>query len=201
MRNYEYIVSSLPVLLRDSSQSQAVDTDAILCEIREQCSSSDCKAIDRLLAGFEPENLTEEMYRDALGSDDAFIRSYFSFDLNVRNAKAEYLNQAFGLPEGQDTISVKGCSPLDDEEALAVHAILHQDDILKRERGLDGLYWDKIDELTLFNYFDLDAILGFIAKLKITDRWLRLDEQTGREMFRTLVSQVRSTFKGVEYSE
>ena len=51
-----------------------------------------------------------------------------------------------------------------------------------------------------FHYFDLTVILGFIVKLKIIDRWMKLDEATGREMFRELVDEVRGTFAGVKYA-
>ncbi len=46
----------------------------------------------------------------------------------------------------------------------------------------------------------MNVILSFILKLHIIDRWHILDEQTGREMFRKLVDEVRGTFKGVEYN-
>ena len=85
------------------------------------------------------------------------------------------------------------------EEAADIETVLAAGDILSRERGIDDLMWDKIDKLTVFNYFDIDAILGFITKLNIVARWYRLDEQTGREMFKRLVDEVRGTFKGVEY--
>ena len=42
--------------------------------------------------------------------------------------------------------------------------------------------------------FDIEAILGFIAKLKIIDRWDKLDPETGRELFRKLVEEIRSTY-------
>ena len=71
-------------------------------------------------------------------------------------------------------------------------------DLLKRERSLDSLVWDKIGELTLFSYFDLDSVLGYIAKLHIIDRWTSLDVETGREMFFNLIDEVRGTFKGVK---
>ena len=32
-------------------------------------------------------------------------------------------------------------------------------------------------------------------------RWLLLDEEAGRAMFKRLVDEVRGTFKGVEYNE
>ena len=85
------------------------------------------------------------------------------------------------------------------DDAPLLQGILSTEDILGREKALDDLAWKKIDELTVFDYFNLDAILGFLAKLKITDRWLKLDEQTGRELFRRITEQVRATFKGVEF--
>ena len=61
--------------------------------------------------------------------------------------------------------------------------------------------WGKINELTVFDDFDMEAILAFVAKLKIVDRWLTLDEEQGKEMFKRLVDEVRGTFKGVNYQE
>ena len=40
-----------------------------------------------------------------------------------------------------------------------------------------------------------------MAKMMIIRRWLILDEETGRAMFKRLVDEVRGTFKGVEYNE
>ena len=74
-------------------------------------------------------------------------------------------------------------------------------ELVSREKGLDEMMWNKIDELNTFDYFNVSTVLGYIAKLKIIDRWLKLDEATGREMFRQLVSEIRGTFKGVEFNE
>ena len=72
-------------------------------------------------------------------------------------------------------------------------------DILERERGIDDLMWARIEEMTISDYFDLEAVLGFLARLHIVERWYRLDDKTGREMFRRLVDEVRGTFKGVRF--
>ncbi|MBQ3918015.1 MAG: DUF2764 family protein, partial [Bacteroidales bacterium] len=127
-----------------------------------------------------------------------FIREFFTFDLRVRNAKVRFLNKALDRPESQDIfLEPEGEFP----EAARLGAVLEDSDILRRERGLDDLMWAKIDEILIFDYFDIDVILGFVAKMKIADRWLLLDEQAGREMFRRLVQDIRGTFKGVEYNE
>ena len=195
MNNYVYIVSCLPVLTPDTP----VDADQIIEEILEQCSESDKAVIGFLLDGFDGEKLDADYYRKALSQESPFLRGYSSYDLNVRNAKARFLNREFERPEETDTISLSEDEP-DFEDAPLLADILANPDILGREKALDDLMWKKIDELTTFDYFDRDAILGFIAKLKITDRWLKLDEKTGRELFHRITEQVRASFKGVEYN-
>ena len=194
MANYEYIISSLPALAPDWKPGES-SFDQTVEWIKSQLGPSDKKTVDRLLSGFKEENLDRDFYVSALNDGNRFIREYFGFDLNFRNAKARFLNKAFGMPENKDTIDA-GTGEF--EEAQKMDAVLAMRDLLKRERSLDSLVWDKIGELTLFSYFDLDSVLGYIAKLHIIDRWTSLDVETGREMFFNLIDEVRGTFKGVK---
>lgn len=195
--NYEYIISSLPALSLDWKYGEGASFDSYVSWIKSQLSASDCRKVDMLTDGFKDGNLVREFYEKALESNCRFIREYFTFDLNVRNGKARFLNKAFGRPADQDTICIVDS---EFEEAAALDEALNAGDLLSRERGMDQLMWDKISQITIFDYFDLDAVLAFIAKLKIIDRWLALDEEAGREMFRKLVDEVRETFSGVTYS-
>ena len=86
-----------------------------------------------------------------------------------------------------------------EEEPVA--SALAQDSLLGREKALDDVIWEKISSLETFHYFDLTAVLAYVAKLHIVDRWLALDEQKGRELFRQLVQEVRGTFQGVQYTD
>lgn len=206
MNNYEYIIASLPDITTGWKFGEKGPQDYIE-EITSACTEKDRKLIEFLMSGYLDENLNTEFYLKALTHKDRFIREYFRFDLNVRNAKVKYLNKALGRPADKDVLSFPEGTPEqvlefiseEFEEAAALDNVLGAGDILSRERGLDDLMWAKIDNLTLFNYFDIDVILGFIAKLNIVARWFKLDEQTGREMFKRLVDEVRGTFKGVEY--
>ncbi len=205
MNNYHYIIAGLPELSEDTI-SGMTDTDDILDGIKSQCSGKDLSVIGFLEKGYSEENLTAGFYSEALSSGNCFIREWFRFDLAVRNAKVRYLNRALGRDAERDVISLgedgdiarQGTHEFEEENRLA--QILEGKDILARERGIDDLYWAKADELALFHYFDLTVILSFMVKLKIVSRWLKLDEAAGREMFRELVSEVRSTFKGVGYA-
>lgn len=200
MNNYYYIIAGLPELSMDAVSGEK-NADDLIDEIKGQCSGADLSVISLLEKGYVAENLNADFYREALSGKNGFLRNWFAFDLNVRNAKVRYLNNALGREKSRDTISLSDEEDSEEfEEAAKLASILSGDDIIARERGIDDLYWEKADELTLFHYFDLTAILGFIVKLKIIDRWMKLDESTGREMFRRLVDDVRGTFKGVEFN-
>ena len=207
MANYEYIIASLPDITTGWKFGEKTPED-YLEEIVSLCSEEDQELIGFLMRGFDDGHLDAEFYAKALTHKDRFIREYFTFDLNVRNSKVKYLNKALQRPAGKDILAfgeeddpkVTEIAAADFEEAAELDSILNRTDILSRERGIDDLMWEKIGDLTIFSYFDIDAILGFLAKMNIVARWFRLDEQTGREMFKKLVDEVRGTFKGVEYN-
>ena len=190
MNNYEYIIASLPVPGQENPAAEA-----ILDFIRSQLSGQDRELLDMLLDGFDGEKLDRDFYRRALKSRNPFIRGFLGYDLRLRNTKAEYLNTALERPEGTDVILMaeEGGEEAEFEQKPEVLALLRQDDILARERALDALLLDKADELTRMHLFDLDVILAFTAKLKITDRWNKLDPETGRELFRSLVQEIRNS--------
>lgn len=206
MNNYHYIISSLPVLSPDYKFTGETP-ESILDEIVGQLSESDRALVGFLEKGFDKENLNKEFYRKALTHRNRFIREFFSFDLSLRNAKVEYLNKALDRPKGKDILDLNDDEDMafvpcgEFEEAAKADSILYGEDLLARERGLDELIWEKTDALTTFDYFDIEAVLGFLAKLNIVSRWFLLDEATGREFFRKLVDEVRGTFKGVEYND
>ena len=209
MNNYVYIIAGLPDFTPDWRQGDKSLED-YLHHVKELLSEKDRKTLELIEDGFNKEKIGLEFYKNALASRSAFIRDFFQFDLNVRNAKVRYLNEALGRDPQKDVLTMTdpdaeelGIETEEPEfkEAARLQAILEGKDILARERGIDDLYWDKIDEITLFDYLNFSKILGMVVKMMIIRRWLILDEERGREMFKRLVDEVRGTFKGVEYNE
>ena len=214
MSNFEYIISSLPYLTVDYKYAEGQGFSRVVEEIRENMGEKDNAVLDFLLKGFQGGELNPDFYARALSHPQKFIREYFRFDLNLRNAKVRFLNRTLGRPEEQDVITGLGTEEDQDldtdlyrfhggefEEAAKVDTALSLGDLLSREKELDDISWEKISSLETFHYFDLTAVLAYIAKLHIADRWLALDEQKGRERFQQLVREVRGTFKGVHYTE
>ena len=209
MNNYVYILAGLPDFTPDWRQGEK-SLDEYLEQMHELLSTKDNEVIAFIMKGFDKDQIGPDFYKEVLSHRLGFIREFFQFDMNVRNQKVRYLNDALGRAPEKDVLSLRdpeaeetGLEPEEPEfkEAGRLQAILEGGDILSRERGIDDLYWDKIDELTLFDYLNFDRILGVAAKMMIIRRWLILDEETGREMFKKLVDEVRGTFKGVEYNE
>ena len=87
---------------------------------------------------------------------------------------------------------------LGEEQLNTLQTIFENRNILEKEQLLDKFKWDYITGMNEYGEFNMDVILGFLAKGKLIDRWNKLDRQMGEEMFRRLVDEVRGTFKGVE---
>ncbi len=214
MSNFEYIISSLPYLTQDYKYDQGEGFYTVLEQIKENLGEKDAETLDFLLDGYDAKKLDADFYAKALKSSNRFIREYFRFDLNLRNAKVRYLNRTLGRAEEQDVLTGKGDEfeeglDIDGyrftggefEEEQKVQSALESASLLDRERSLDNICWEKVNNLETFHYFDITAVLAYVAKLHIVDRWLALDEEKGRELFHKLVQEVKGTFKGVNYTE
>ena len=213
MSNFEYIISSLPYLTMDFKYAGQAGFNSVISDIKRDLDEKDQGLVEFLLKGFSEKDLDADFYAAALRHRNRFLREYFRFDLNLRNAKVRYLNAQLGREPDQDVMTGEDPEAEDVdidgfrftggefEEALKVDNILADKDLVSREKGLDDLLWDKIDGLSTFHYFDIEAVLAYIAKLHIVTRWLNLDEEVGRDVFRRLLKDVRGTYKGVKYSE
>ena len=214
MSNFEYIISSLPYLTMDFKYAGQTGFNSVISDIKRDLDEKDQGLVEFLLKGFSDKDLNADFYAATLRHRNRFLREYFRFDLNLRNAKVRYLNRVLGRPEDMDVVSGKGEEEDQDldidgyrftggefEESARVQNALESASLLDREKALDDITWEKIDSLETFHYFDITAVLAYVTKLHIVDRWLALDEEKGRELFRKLVQEVKGTFKGVNYTE
>ena len=202
-----------PYLTMDFKYAGQTGFNSVISDIKRDLDEHDQGLVDFLIKGFSEKELNADFYANALRSRNRFLREYFRFDLNLRNAKVRYLNAQLGREPDQDVMTGEDPEAEDVdidgfrftggefEEALKVDNILADKDLVSREKGLDDLLWDKIDGLSTFHYFDIEAVLAYIAKLHIVTRWLNLDEEVGRDVFRRLLKDVRGTYKGVKYTE
>jgi len=177
MSNYPYIIAGLPNLALDFKSNQ-FDYASLVAQIRSFCSKEDCRLIDWLEFGMSDDNVNSHFYRAVSKSGSRFLAEFFAFDKELRTAKVEFLET--------------GKCGKSFEKAFT------EKNLIDREKLIDQLKWQKTGEIVLFEVLSMDIILAFLAKARIVERWCRLDQQTGEEMFKNLVQEVRGTFKGIK---
>lgn len=193
MNNYVYIVASLP-LINDNFETDNFSYDTVRQEIVEQLSEADIRLVELLEEGFDAEALNAEYYAKTAKSKNRFIRDYFDFDARLRNIKAQYLAKRMGKQADDYLIEMPEA---EFNEEADIRKILENEDFVTRELQMDRLKWNKASELTTFDYFNINAILAFLVKAKLVQRWAELDTEKGETMFRQLITEIRGSFEGV----
>ncbi|MFA8299901.1 MAG: DUF2764 family protein [Hyphomicrobiales bacterium] len=147
--------------------------------------------------------LTQKWIKYALTHGGKFIKWWLTYQANLRNIltfrNCKKLNldietQIVRINDiSDDLLSTTGKEP-DLNAKIDWYAdlipIYQKDDMLEKERSIDLLSWRLIDEVNNFQYFSLDVLIGYYLKLKIVERWLSLDQDTGREIFDRLVKDI-----------
>ncbi len=163
MRQYYTLVAGL----RELSFDGKVDAAAVRAEIREGVSAHDRVYVDMLLGGDRA---------GAERSGSRFLREWSAFDRDMRNTAAALVARRLGMQyDAQPTNE-------------AVRSIMAGGDIIERERALDRLRWKTADELTVFDYFDIDKLLAYLVKVGILERWSALDAEQGRDRLSAIVN-------------
>ncbi|MFO8023410.1 MAG: DUF2764 family protein [Perlabentimonas sp.] len=156
-----------------------------------------------------PEVLFQEYFYDYLKKyDNRFISQWYDFkrDLNniltAINCRKHDINVESQLIGEGDLVDTLARSQTPDfglkKEIDYIDTILQiseLNDVLERERRIDLLKWEKVGDLTTFDYFNAERILAFIVKATIVYRWSNLDAKVGEEMFKKLVTELRETYK------
>jgi hypothetical protein len=140
--------------------------------------------------------------------DNKFINSYYSFDQNINNINAALVSRKYELKDkniyigdnivtdavSQSTLKDFGLSGEFPVIEKIINVFETGDDVA-REKEADRLRWENLDELNTFNYFTIEVILAYIIKLRMIERWLKLDEKTGKELFGKLIEDLNSSFE------
>jgi len=78
----------------------------------------------------------------------------------------------------------------DDSEAYISHIAMiayRSTSIMEAERILDQARWDFLESLSLGHYFDFDFLMVYLLKLKILDRWDKVQQADKEHLFNQVV--------------
>jgi len=64
---------------------------------------------------------------------------------------------------------------------------------MEREKAIDKIKWDYLDENTVFHYFTVEKILSYVLKLDMVERWIKLDRKKGEELLQKLINDFKAS--------
>jgi hypothetical protein len=143
-------------------------------------------------------------YQHALSCQNKLVKSWFEFNLNIHNLLAANTCRKFGydvqaaiVGDNQVANILRTTNARDFgvsdffEEADQVIRIAEMADWLERERRIDLVKWQWLDEHTVFDYFTMEVISVYIMKLQLIERWLPLKKEVGETVFKELIESLK----------
>lgn len=154
-------------------------------------------------APFERE-LFAAYYRYCATSGCRFVREWAEADRNLRNISVALTAKRKGLPVGERLVGGGDIVAQLQRSSAAdfglkgevgyidtlIGALSEGDNLLEKEHRIDLIRWNMAEELATFDYFNINMLLSYVARLCLVHRWAMLDGERGREMFRRLVSSL-----------
>jgi len=165
-----------------------------------------------VVAGLSLEDqLTYLFFQDALQCDNSFLRAWFSFDCTLRNVLTAIAYRGMEQEDmsrslEQLIINCNDAAPLILKSNAPDFSLgaefpwvekiigLSTENQTEREKQIDLLRWDLLNDLTTFSYFQIETIVAFCLKALITQRWQQLDADEGKKRLETLVAELKSGF-------
>ena len=68
-------------------------------------------------------------------------------------------------------------------------------DPVEKERLIDALRWNWLEDKTFFEPFDITALFAYVVRSEILERWALLDPEQGRERFTEIIENLRGEAK------
>ena len=143
-------------------------------------------------------------YNHAMKSGNPFVSAWFELNLDVNNILAamtarKYKMDVARVPVGENLVAealrssnARDFGLADDleyfEQLVRINDTI---DLVEREKKIDLLKWNWMEDNTFFNYFTIEKIFVFLMKLEMIERWVSLDKEKGNELFRQLIDQLK----------
>ena len=149
--------------------------------------------------------LSSYYYDYATKCKNRFVAEWFAFNLNVNNIlvalaarkyKMNVADAVIGEGEIADALRTSGARDFGltgTVEYLEVLQRMGENCMLQeRERQLDDMRWKWLDDNSVFNYFSVEKLFGFLVKLSIIERWEALDAEAGMKRYNEMIAALKS---------
>lgn len=144
-------------------------------------------------------------YSYGMSSNNAFIASWFEFNLNLNNILAALAARKYKLEVSSVIVGATSiCEQLRTSNARdfglnetleyfeALQRIADIEELVEREKKVDILKWKWLEDESFFHYFTIERIFVFLMQLEMIERWISLDKEKGNELFRKMIQDLKN---------
>lgn len=144
-------------------------------------------------------------YSYGMSSNNAFIASWFEFNLNLNNILAALAARKYKMEVSSVIVGATSiCEQLRTSNARdfglnetleyfeALQRIADIEELVEREKKVDMLKWKWLEDDSFFHYFTIERIFVFLMQLEMIERWISLDKEKGNELFRKMIQDLKN---------
>lgn len=161
--------------------------------------------------GQEENRLTALFYEHARCCSNGFVRNWFTFEQTLNNLLIALSCRKYGWDVESQLI---GDTEIEQQlrsstardfglgqifpQTETVIRLSEEEDLLEKEKRIDRIKWDYLDELCSTCYFSVEVLLSYLVKIQSLERWIELDPRSGEEKFRSLIASMKSSVQHKE---
>lgn len=156
-----------------------------------------------------PENVLSWMYYDyMIATENHLVSRYATFSMNLKNLVTAINSRKHGREVAKEVIGDNDFAQalrtsnskdfglaMDYPYVEKVISLLENDNLVERERGLDLLIWNFLDDAVVFEYFSIERVISYLLKLMIVERWSKMSSESGKQVFMELIQRFRQSFQ------
>jgi hypothetical protein len=150
------------------------------------------------------DHLAALYYEYAMKCGNKFVSSWFEFNLTINNILIAFSARKYKWDVAQNVVgNTEVCEALRTsgardfglsgevdclEQLMKISEIT---ELVEREKKLDSLRWNWMEEATFFDYFTVERIFAFLLQLEMIERWIALDKEKGNQLFRSIIDALK----------
>ena len=199
---YEYLLAGLPEL--KAGADAPVSLEKLNELLDEHLSASDKVLLDLLRVPIDAETLEQ-----GLQADNRFVRAWFAFNQDMNNVLVAQICRKHGFDVkqqivGQGEVAEQlrthatqkdfGLNEVDGD-FQAILALAQIEDLMEREKAMDAIRFEWLQERTEFDYFSAEMVFAYYMEAVMLHRWSMLTVEEGEKVFRELVADMKKGIK------
>ena len=151
------------------------------------------------------DHLAALYYEYAMKCGNKFVAAWFEFNLNINNILVAFTSRKFKWDIASNIVgNTEVCEALRTSSARdfglsgevdvfeSLVKISEITELVEREKKLDALRWNWMEDAIFFDYFTVERIFAFLLKLEMIERWISLDKERGNQLFRSIIESLKN---------